>query len=136
MDDSPRTPSPRGEVTLVKIVMPGQANAIGTLFGGVALALMDEATAIVALRHARMPVVTAHVHSVDFRAPIYQGEAVEVTARLRSVGRTSMRVGCTTVGENLITGERRLCTEAEFVLVAMGPDGRPAPVPPLAPGVG
>jgi acyl-CoA hydrolase len=69
---------------------------------------------------------------VDFRAPIHQGEAVEVTARLRSVGRTSMRVAVTTVGENLITGERRLCTEAEFVLVAMGPDGRPTPVPPMS----
>jgi acyl-CoA hydrolase len=119
------------EVTLVKIVMPGQANALGTLFGGVALAMMDEATAIVALRHARKPVVTVHVHSVDFRAPVYQGEAVEVTARLVSVGRTSMRVKATTVGENLLTGERRVCTEAEFVLVGMGPDGRPTPVPPM-----
>jgi acyl-CoA hydrolase len=130
MGKAPKT-SPVNQVVLVKIVMPGQANAIGTLFGGVALAMMDEATAIVALRHARMPVVTAHVHSVDFRAPIYQGEAVEVTARLKSVGRTSMRVSATTVGENLLTGERRICTEAEFVLVAMGADGRPTPVPPM-----
>ena len=75
-------------VTLTKIVMPGQANAVGTLFGGVVLAMMDEAAAIVALRHARKPVVTVHIDNVDFKAPIYQGEAVEVTARLVSVGRT------------------------------------------------
>lgn len=120
-------------VTLTKIVMPGQANAAGTLFGGVALALMDEAAAIVALRHARGPVVTAHIDNVDFKAPIHQGEAVEVTARLASVGRTSMRIALETWGENLQTGSRRFCTSAEFVFVAVGPDGRPTPVPPLPP---
>jgi acyl-CoA hydrolase len=119
-------------VTLTKIVMPGQANAIGTLFGGVALALMDEAAALVALRYARRSVVTAHVHSVDFHAPIWQGEAVEVTARLVSVGRTSMRVAVETIGENLRTGARRECTRAEFVLVAMGDDGKPTAVAPLS----
>ena len=118
-------------VTLTKIVMPGQANAMGTLFGGVALAMMDEAAAIVALRHARGTVVTAHVESVDFRAPIYQGEAAEVTATLASVGRTSMRIHLEMWGENLMTGERRFCTTAEFVFVAMGADGKPTPVPPL-----
>jgi acyl-CoA hydrolase len=118
-------------VTLTRIVMPGQANGRGTLFGGVALALMDEAGAIVALRHARAPVVTAHIHSVDFKAPIRQGEAVEVSATLVGVGRTSMRIRVDTWGENLLTGERRFCTQAEFVFVAMGPDGRPTSVPPL-----
>jgi len=118
-------------VTLTRIVMPGQANARGTLFGGVALSMMDEACAIVALRHARSSVVTAHIHSVDFKAPIHQGEAVEVTATLVGVGRTSMRIRVDTWGEDLITGERRFCTQAEFVFVAMGNDGRPTPVPPL-----
>jgi acyl-CoA hydrolase len=118
-------------VTLTRIVMPGQANGRGTLFGGVALTLMDEAGAIVALRHARTPVVTAHIHSVDFKAPIRQGEAVEVTATLVGVGRTSMRIRVDTWGEDLLTGERRFCTEAEFVFVAMGPDGLPTPVPPM-----
>jgi acyl-CoA hydrolase len=65
---------------------------------------------------------------VDFRAPIRQGEAVEVTARLLRVGRTSLRVGVETYGEDLVTGERRHCTTAEFVLVAVGADGKPTPV--------
>jgi acyl-CoA hydrolase len=124
---------PDPSVTLTRIVMPGQANGRGTLFGGALLALMDEAAAIVAIRHARMSVVTAHIHSVDFKAPIRQGEAVEVTATLTGVGRTSMRVRVDAWGEDLVRGERRFCTTAEFVFVAMGPEGRPAPVPPLAP---
>jgi acyl-CoA hydrolase len=120
-----------GQVTLTRIVMPGQTNARGTLFGGVALSLMDEASAIVALRHARASVVTAHIDSVDFKGPIYEGEAVEVTATLKMVGRTSMRVSVESFGENLATGERRFCTSAEFVFVAIGEDGKPCPVPPI-----
>jgi acyl-CoA hydrolase len=85
------------------------------------------------MRFARAPVVTAHVHSVDFVAPIRQGEAVEVTASLLGVGRTSIRIGVETIGEDLVTGERRHCTAAEFVLVAIGTDGRPAPVPRMGP---
>ena len=120
-------------VTLTKIVMPGQTNALGTLFGGVALALMDEAAAIVAIRHARCSVVTAHMHSVDFRAPVHLGEAVVVIATLRAVGRSSMRLNVELFGEDLVKSERRLCTEAEIVMVAIGPDGRPKGVPPLPP---
>jgi acyl-CoA hydrolase len=120
-------------VTLTKIVMPGQTNALGTLFGGVALSLMDEAAAIVAIRHAHCSVVTAHMQSVDFRAPVHLGEAVVVTATLRSVGRSSMRLNVELFGEDLVKGERRLCTDAEIVMVAVGEDGKPRPVPPLPP---
>jgi acyl-CoA hydrolase len=125
------THPPAPSVTLTKIVMPGQTNALGTLFGGVALSLMDEAAAIVAIRHARCSVVTAHMNSVDFRAPVKLGEAVVVTATLRSVGHSSMRLSVELFGENLVTGERRLCTDAEVVMVALGEDGKPRSVPPL-----
>jgi acyl-CoA hydrolase len=118
-------------VTLTKIVMPGQANAVGTLFGGVLLSIMDEAAAIVAMRHARKPVVTVHIDNVDFKAPIHHGEAAEVTARLTKVGTTSMRIALEAWGEDLQTGVRRFCTSAEFVFVAVDRAGRPTPVPPL-----
>jgi acyl-CoA thioesterase YciA len=118
-------------VTLTKIVMPGQANTRGTIFGGALLSMMDEAAAIVAIRHAHASVVTAHFESVDFRAPIHLGEAAEVTATLASTGRTSMKIAVEVYGENLASGERRHCTTAQVVMVAMGPDGHPTPVPPL-----
>jgi acyl-CoA hydrolase len=125
---------PLPSVTLTKIVMPGQTNALGTLFGGVALSLMDEAASIVAIRHARSQVVTAHLQSVDFKAPVRLGEAVVVTATLSSVGRTSMRIAVEMQGENLVTGERRLCTQAEVVMVALDVEGKPRPVPSLPRG--
>lgn len=113
------------QATITRIVMPGQTNRHGSLFGGVALSLMDEAAAIVAHRVANGPVVTAHIASVDFKAPIWHGWAVEVTARLRMVGRTSMRIEVDTYGECLDTGERSHSTTAEFVMVAIDENGRP-----------
>ena len=47
------------ECTLQKVVMPGQTNTRGSLFGGLLLAWMDEAAAIAAMRHAAKPVVTS-----------------------------------------------------------------------------
>lgn len=119
-----------GTVTSTHIVLPGQTNHHGTLFGGVALAYMDEAAAIVASRRARGAVVTAHIDSVDFKAPIHQGEAVVLEAKLESVGRTSLKITVDLYGENLSTGERRHCTTARFVMVAVGSDGHPRPVDP------
>ena len=90
---------------------------------------MDEAAGIVSTRVARGPVVTAHIESVDFKAPIWQGEAVLVTAELVGVGTSSMRIRVETWGECLEEGTRRHCTTAEFVMVAIDQHGRPRPIP-------
>lgn len=116
--------------SLSKIVMPGQTNSRGSLYGGVLLAMMDEAAAIVARRHSRSDVVTAHIDSVDFEAPILLGQLVELTADLEATGRTSMRILVEAYGEDLKTGERWRCTRARFVMVAVDADRRPSSVPP------
>lgn len=118
-----------GRAQITRLVMPGQTNRHGSLFGGVAMSLMDEAAAVVATRKACGPVVTAHIASIDFKEPIWQGEAVHVIARLDKVGSSSMKIKVETIGENMETGEQRKCTEALFVMVAIDPAGRPRPVP-------
>ena len=123
------------KTTLAKIVMPGQTNSRLGLYGGVLLGWMDEVAAIVARRHSRLDVVTAHIDSVDFAAPILLGQLAEVTATLVGTGRTSMRVEVEVYGENLKTGERWLCTSARVVMVALDEARKPTPVPPLAPVV-
>ncbi len=112
-------------VKIQRLVMPGQTNRHGSLFGGVALSLMDEAAGMLGHRVAKGPVVTAHIQSVDFKAPIWEGWAVEVVASLRSVGNTSMCILVETYGEYLDTGERTHCTSAEFIMVAIDRHGRP-----------
>ena len=112
-----------------RLVLPGLTNRHGSLFGGVALSLMDEAAGIVSTRVSRGPCVTAHIQSVDFEEPIWEGEAISVHAALVGVGRTSMRIRVETWAEHLEEGTRRRSTAAEFVMVAIDKVGKPRPVP-------
>ena len=117
------------EARLQDIVFPDHTNHIGTLFGGQALAWMDKAAFIAASRYARSNVVTARSEQVDFRLPIRQGQLVETIARVVAVGRSSMQVEVDLVAEDLLSGERRLCTRGRFTMIAQDADGRPASAP-------
>jgi acyl-CoA hydrolase len=117
---------------LIDLVFLGDTNHHGTLFGGAGLALMDRIAFIAATRHGRVPFVTASCDRVDFQAPARVGEMVELCARVGRVGRTSMTVEVEMTAEDLLSGDRRLCTRGSFSMVAVpegkGPDWR---LPPL-----
>jgi acyl-CoA hydrolase len=121
--------APPAITRMTDIVLPEQLNHRGTLFGGVALSMMDRAAFVAATRHSRQTVVTVGVDDVDYVAPVHIGEIVEVMAEIIATGRTSMTVKVTMVAEVLLTGERRLCGTGKFVFVAIGPDERPVAVP-------
>ncbi len=120
-----------GITSLVDLVFPNQTNHLGTLFGGHALAMMDKAASICAHRYCRNTVVTASIERTDFLVPVYEGELTDVTAQVVKTGRTSMVVQVELVAENLLTGERRLCTRGTFNMVALDKNRKPIPVPPL-----
>jgi acyl-CoA hydrolase len=109
------------------------ANSHGNVHGGVIMRMVDEAAAIVAVRHARRPVVTARVDRFDFLAPAYVGNVVSVHCALNYVGRTSMEVGVEVTAEDLITGEIRKIASSQIIYVALDEKKRPTPVPPLIP---
>ena len=111
-----------------QLVFPQDANVLGTLFGGKAVAMMDEVGAIVAMRACRKAVVTASIDRLDFKEPIRIGEFVEVVARIEKVGRTSMTVLVELWAEVPATGERRLSTTGCFTFVAVDAKGKPTPV--------
>lgn len=113
---------------LMEIVYPEDTNSQGTLFGGHALSLMDRLAFIVASRYARKPVVTACSEKVEFRSAVHQGELIELTGEVIHVGRTSLRLRIDMHREDLLTGDRSLCTTGEFVMVAVDEHGRPTPV--------
>jgi acyl-CoA hydrolase len=115
-------------VTMIEMVFPDQTNHYGTLFGGHALRLMDKAAFVAASRYSRRTVVTACSERVDFKSAVHHGNLVELTASVISTGQSSMTVGVTLVAEDLLSGERRLCAEGRFVLVALDREGRPVPV--------
>jgi len=119
------------EARLIEMVFPEQTNHYGTLYGGQALALMDKAAFIAASRYSRRAVVTASSERVDFHVPVRQGQLVELLARVVATGRTSITVEVKLYSEDLLTGERQLCTQGRFVLVAIDAGGRTVPVLPL-----
>ena len=115
------------------IVMPSQANALGTAFGGQVLSWMDICAAVSAKRFCRRSVVTAGIDSVAFKAPARQGDVVVIEAMVNWAGRTSMEVGCRVLSEDLRTGQRRRVATAYLTFVALDDSGSPVTVPTLEP---
>src|SRR5437660_10130133 len=101
------------------------ANAHGNVHGGVIMRMVDEAAAIVAIRHAHKPVVTARVDRFDFLAPAYVGNVVSVHCALNYIGRTSMEVGVEVTAEDLLTGEIRKIASSQVIYVALDEKRRP-----------
>ncbi len=116
------------ETRIVEMVFPTQTNHYGTLFGGHALELMDKSAFLTASRYARKAMVTACSERIDFKAPVKQGYLVEVIGRILKHGKTSVTVSVQLYGENLLSGERHLCAEGNFVLVAVDEDNKPIEV--------
>jgi acyl-CoA hydrolase len=118
---------------MTQLVMPGDANVVGTAFGGRIMSWIDLAAALAAMRHARMPVVTASIDQLDFLAPVRIGQVALVRARVNAVFGSSMEVGVEVLTEDPVTGDRRKCCDAFVTLVSLGPDGRPTRGPRLTP---
>ncbi len=116
-----------------QIMMPQHANALGHVFGGVIMSMMDTTAAVSAMRHSRMTCVTASVDRVDFREPVHVGDLVIMRSSVNYVGKTSMEVGVRVETENLIDGVRRHTNSCYLTFVAIDRNGRPVPVPPITP---
>ncbi len=91
-EDASKPPS-ASQVEMTQLVMPGDANVVGTAFGGRIVGWIDLAAALAAMRHTRMPVVTASIDQLDFLAPVRIGQVALVRARINAVFGSSMEVG-------------------------------------------
>lgn len=113
------------------LMMPADENALGHVFGGAILAMMDKTAAVCAIRHSRAACVTVSVDRVDFREPILVGELVHMKASVNSVGRSSMEIGIRIEAENMRSGECRHTNSCYMTYVAIDGAGRPLEVPLL-----
>lgn len=120
-------------VEMRNLVMPGNTNPQNSIFGGVVMSWIDLAAAMVAERHSNRSVVTVHIDDISFKAPIKIGDHVLIKASLNYVGKTSMLIGVKVISENPFTGISRHTTTAYLAFVALGDDGKPAPVRGLIP---
>ena len=120
-----------GQITT--FVMPHMQNVRGDLFGGELMALVDQAAAVAAIRHAGGPAVTASIERVDFRERIPLGALVSCEATVDFVGNSSMDISVEVYSEMVSSGERRHTHTAHVVFVALDDKGKPRRVPRLIP---
>lgn len=121
------------KASLTTLVMPHMQNILGDLFGGNLMALIDQAAAVCAIRHAGGPAVTAAIDRVDFRERIPVGALVTCEAAVEFVGNSSMDIRIEVYSEKVSTGEKRNTHSAHAVFVAIDEYGRPKKVPRLVP---
>ncbi|HEV8149766.1 MAG TPA: acyl-CoA thioesterase [Gemmatimonadales bacterium] len=121
----------RGEITT--FVMPHMQNVLGDLFGGHLAALVDQAAAVAAIRHAGGYAVTKSIDRLDFHHPIPVGALVTCYATVDYVGNSSMEITVHVYSETVSTGDRQQTHTAHIVFVAIDVDRRPIRVPRLLP---
>jgi acyl-CoA hydrolase len=129
----PSRPMSHSVGTITTFVMPHMQNVLGDLFGGELMALVDQAAAVAAIRHAGGPAVTASIDRVDFRERIRVGSLVTCEATVDFVGNSSMDITVEVYAETVSTGERRHTHTAHVVFVAIDETGKPRRVPRLIP---
>ncbi|GKW51298.1 MULTISPECIES: acyl-CoA thioesterase [Pseudoalteromonas] len=114
--------------SVTKTVFPGRTNHHNTLFGGDALAWMDEVAFIAATRFCRKPLVTISSDRVDFKEAIPAGTFAELISKVVHVGNTSLKVDVEIFLETMHKDDKHLAISGSFTFVAVDDNHRPTPV--------
>ena len=114
----------------IQIVMSGDINGSGRLFGGRLVEWIDVVAAVVARRHSGHEVTTVSIDNLHFKASAHINETVVLVGCVTYVGHTSIEVKVETYAENL-RGVRKMINRAYVVMVAIDGNAKPTPVPSL-----
>ena len=125
----PGEAEPRGELAARTLAMPAHANPSGDIFGGWIMALMDEAGAMTAMKHARGRVVTVAATNMAFIHPVKVGDVVCCYTDVARIGRSSITLGIEVWVRRAGLGERMKVTSAEFTFVTLDESGKPRAIP-------
>lgn len=108
-----------------KMVMHGDLNGAGTLFGGRALAWIDEEAAVfAACQLGRFGLATKFISSIDFKAPAHVGEIIEIGTEVVKFGRTSITVRCSMRNKST---KSEIVLVDQIVFVSVDEHGKPVP---------
>lgn len=118
----------KSKTRIFKAVFPNTTNHYDTLFGGMAMALMDEVAFITATRFSRKRLVTVSTDKIDFNRPIPAGTIVELVGKVVQVGRTSVKVRVEVYVEQMYEDHRELAITGVFAMVAIDAEKKPVPV--------
>ncbi|WP_028980683.1 acyl-CoA thioesterase [Sporocytophaga myxococcoides] len=113
------------ETRQFKAIFPNTVNHYDTLFGGAALAYMDEVAFITATRFSKQRLVTVSTNKIDFKRPIPAGTIIEIIGKIEHVGNTSIQVKVEIFVEEMYHEKREKAIEGLFTMVAVGEDKKP-----------
>lgn len=118
----------RSRSSIFKAVFPNTTNHYDTLFGGMAMSLMDEVAFIAATRYSRQRVVTVSSSRIDFEKPIPAGTIIELVGEVVRVGRTSLDVEVNIFIEQMYKDHREKAIRGTFTFVAIDKDKNPVKI--------
>jgi acyl-CoA hydrolase len=105
-----------------QLVMPQDANVIGTLFGGQMISWMDIAVSKASHRILKNSpadaAVTRAIDATEFKEPVLVGEWVNFEAVVTSLGKSSIKILIKAYAEGR-HGEKRLACLSDFTMVAV-----------------
>ena len=119
--------------TMTELVLPNDTNTLNNLMGGRLMHWMDIVSAIAALKHSNITVVTASVDNVSFTKPIQLGNVVTLQAQVTRSFNSSMEVHIEVWSENILSGSRVRTNGAFFTFVAVDKEGKPMDVAEVKP---
>lgn len=129
----PVTKTPKDSlVIMTELVLPNDTNTFGNLMGGRLMYWMDIASALAAMKHCGVPVVTASVDNISFENPIKLGNVVHIEAKITRAFNTSMEVHMKVWGEDLMQQNKYKSNEAYYTFVALDTNRKPMTIPHLA----
>ncbi|HIA72360.1 MAG TPA: acyl-CoA thioesterase [Phycisphaerales bacterium] len=109
------------------IMMPRDANVLGTIFGGIILSYIDQAGFVEARRNGIHRWVTASMDKVDFEKPVYVGDVVRFITKTAKTGRTSVGIEVVVEAERFNSGNRVVVTTATLTMVSVDEHGKSIP---------
>lgn len=116
------------ESRIFKAVFPDITNHYDTMFGGMAMQMMDEVAFITATRFSRKRMVTVSSDRIDFTRPIPAGTIIELVGKVVHIGNTSLKVLVEIFIEEMYTTSREKAISGTFSLVAIDENKKPVSV--------
>ena len=133
-DTKDKCATPSGELILRTAAMPADTNANGDIFGGWILSQMDLAGGIMAKEVAGSAVVTVAVNTMKFLKPVQIGDVICCYGQVVKIGNTSLTLHLEVWVKPVLRDTEEACrrfqvTEADFVYVSIGKDGKKRVIP-------
>jgi len=116
------------ETRIFKVVFPNTTNHYDTLFGGLAMYLMDEVAFMTATRFSRKKMVTVSSGKIDFNQPIPADTIIELIGRVVRVGKTSLDIEVEIFVEEMYQDVRKQAIKGIFTFVALDENKKPISV--------